>query len=269
MTFTTPSFEGSDILARNRGGMPNRETIPIWQRPRTHRFLLCILFARALRPVVTWVEFSGGMENFNVATAVESARDSHWLMPYLGLKPRAAKPPVLHWITALGIRLVPNSLAWGTRFPSVLASCAMILAVYEFGRTIGDWALGLAGALICGTTVLFLKFAWQASYDLHLALWVTVANWCLAIALFKNCRWTGCIGAGAALGIALMVKGPVAILQAIVPVVAFLVWPGRAQDKPGPPKTRWPGPILGGITVTLLLALPWTIYAMVVNRHML
>jgi 4-amino-4-deoxy-L-arabinose transferase-like glycosyltransferase len=288
------------------------EIRPPWASKTLHRVLICLVFAAALTPVIPWVQFSGGMENFNVATALESQRDHHWLMPYLGMEPRAAKPPLLHWITAVGIELIPNSLAWGSRGASILASCAMLVAVYELGRVLLDWRLGLVGAFCCGTTILFLKFAWQASYDLHLALWVTVTNWCLAMALLKNMRWRGCLGAGVALGLALMVKGPVAILQTVVPWVAFLAWrrwrekssgqspvafsPSRCtqgegrgggllvapapiadQKNPSPypspavpgEGTGWSLPLLAGTALTLLVALPWTLYAMWLNRHML
>jgi 4-amino-4-deoxy-L-arabinose transferase-like glycosyltransferase len=230
--------------------------------------LICLIFVAALTPAVPWVEFSGGMENFNVATAQESQRDGHWLMPYLGLEPRAAKPPLVHWITALGIKYLPNSLAWGARLPSIAVSCAMLLAVYELGRTLEDERLGLIGAFVCGTTILFLKFAWQASYDLHLALWVTVANWQLALATFKGRRWGGSLGAGLALGLALMTKGPVAILQTFVPWAVFLMW-RRLRRSPTQSSVPSPQSCLAGLAVTLAIALPWTLYAAWLNRHML
>jgi 4-amino-4-deoxy-L-arabinose transferase-like glycosyltransferase len=240
-----------------------------WHNPWFHRALICIIFAGALIPVIPLAEFSGGMENFNVATAVESQRNGHWLMPYLGLLPRAAKPPLVHWITAVGISLFPNSLAWGSRGPSIFISCAMLVAVYELGRTLEDWLLGLIGAFICGTTILFLKFAWQASYDLHLALWVTVANWQLARATFHQRRWSGCLLAGVAIGLALMCKGPVALLQTIFPWAAFLAWRRWRWKSHTRGAAAWTGPILCAVGLMLLIALPWTLYAVWVNRHML
>jgi len=235
------------------------------EQPRAwpHCLLIVAVFALALAPVLTWVEFSGGMENFNVATAQESQRDNQWIIPYLGLAPRAAKPPLLHWITAAGIRLIPQSLALGARIPSIPAACGLLLAVYALGRSLEDWKFGLTGAFICGTTLLFLKFAWQASYDLHLALWVMVANACFAGAMYRDHRWIGCLGAGAAIGCALMVKGPVALLQTIVPWAAFLIFRSRKwKQQVFDFWPYWDGPINAGFVVLLLIAAPWTAYAL-------
>ena len=147
----------------------------------------------------------------------------------------------------------------GARLPSIVASCAMLVAVYELGSCLGDWTLGLVGAFVCGTTFLFLKFAWQAEYDLHLALWVTVANWCLAAATFQNRRWSGCLGAGAAMGLALMSKGPVAIVQIALPWVAYLAW-RKWKWKLSLPG-QWAKPLIGGAALCLLISLPWVLYA--------
>jgi 4-amino-4-deoxy-L-arabinose transferase-like glycosyltransferase len=255
--------------------------------------LICLVFALGLAPVIPWVEFSGGMENFNVATALESQRDDHWLMPYLGLEPRSQKPPLVHWITAAGIKLLPQSLAWGSRGASIAVSCATLVAVYELGTALEDGLLGLVGAFVCGTTILFLKFAWQASYDLHLALWVTAASACLAMATFRGRRWSGFCGAGIALGLALMTKGPVAILQTVIPWAAFLGWrkwvwkeATTLENSPSPctqgegrgggsslsnaaPRASWTFPLIAGFALSLLISLPWTLYAMWVNRRML
>ena len=249
---------------------PLNHSDSFWHKPLFHRLLILAVFAAGLTPTVPMVQFTGGMENFNIATAQESQRDGHWLMPYLGLQPRAAKPPLVHWITAIGIQLFPNSMAWACRLPSIFVSCFMLLAVYELGRTLDDWPLGLTGAFVCGTTILFLKFAWQAEYDLHLALWVTVTNACLAMATFKDRRWFGCLGAGAALGLALMSKGPPAFIETILPWAAYLAWRRWKWKLPTIESgmTTWTMPILGGIALMLLVAIPWTLYAFWVNRHM-
>jgi 4-amino-4-deoxy-L-arabinose transferase-like glycosyltransferase len=144
----------------------------------------------------------------------------------------------------------------------------MLLAVYELGRVLEDWLLGLTAAFVCGTTYFFLKFAWQASYDLHLALWVTLADLGLAMATFRDRRWSGIALAGASLGVALMVKGPVALLQTLAPWVVFLVW-RRWRWKEEGTASKWTAPLAVGAGLMALIALPWTLYAMWINRHML
>src|SRR5207248_357026 len=101
----------------------------------------------------------------------EVQRDGHWLIPTMNGEPRVKKPPLVHWLTAAGLA-TPGPRTWAARWPSLVAACLTLIAVYELGRAVEYWQLGLTAACITGSYILFLKFAWQASYDLHLALWV-------------------------------------------------------------------------------------------------
>src|SRR5258706_141792 len=234
------------------------------------------LFFGAIAPTLSWLEFSGGMENLNIATALELRRDhpDNWLIPMLEGEPRIKKPPLTAWITAAAIRsqtvadlssLEPavrraaaDRLAWEVRWPSLLAACLMLIAVYELGRVIADPATGLVAALIAGTTVIFLKFSRSAMIDVHLGLWVTVANIFLAHAILKGRRWSGCIGAGVALGLAFMIKGPVAWAQTLASAIPFIIipqWRGDC-DRAKPKTLAWLAPIPGGLLVTCSHPLP-------------
>src|SRR3954468_3216243 len=199
------------------------------------------LFLAAIAPTLSWLEFSGGMENLNIATALELRRDhpDDWLIPTLEGKPRIKKPPLTAWITAWAIRpatveamsdgdpavraAAAKQLAWEVRWPSLLAACLMLVAVYELGRVVADPTVGVVAAIVGGTTIMFLKFGRSAMIDVHLGLWVTVANVFLAHAILKGRRWSGCLGAGVALGLAFLIKGPVAWVQTLAPALLFIV----------------------------------------------
>jgi 4-amino-4-deoxy-L-arabinose transferase-like glycosyltransferase len=238
------------------------------------------LFFGAIAPTLSWLEFSGGMENLNIATALELRRDhaDNWLIPTLEGEPRIKKPPLTAWITAAAIRpqtvadlssLEPavrraaaDRLALEVRWPSLLAACLMLIGVYELGRVIADPTTGLVAALIVGTTIMFLKFGRSAMVDVHLGLWVTVANVFLAHAILKGRRWSGCIGAGAALGLAFMIKGPVAWVQTLAPALVFVIvreW-RDARDREKPNLLAWLAPIAVGVLVMCAVALPWYLY---------
>ena len=229
-------------------------TSPWWMRRGAHWLLLAALFFAAIAPTLRWLDFRDGMENFNVITAMEMTRDGHWLLPTLNGAPRLQKPPLTQWITAWGIS-TSDSLEWGARWPSLVLACIMLLAVYELGRVAGDWRLGLTAALACGTTVFFLRFARRASYDMQLATWVTVANVFLAKLVLERKWWLGCAGAGLALGLALMTKGPPALAQTVVPVVVFagaawcVAWKTGGRPSPLPsPGVPGEGEAAGGLT---------------------
>lgn len=60
---------------------------------RAHLAII-LLFFIALAPTLTWLEFSSGSENLIVATALETRRTGHWLIPTMRGQPRIAKPPL-------------------------------------------------------------------------------------------------------------------------------------------------------------------------------
>jgi 4-amino-4-deoxy-L-arabinose transferase-like glycosyltransferase len=222
------------------------------KRPWVHRILIAGVFFAIIGPTLSLLDFTGGMEDYNVATAAETVRDGHWAIPTLSLQPRLVKPPIVHWITALGLMSSPRHLAWGARWPSLAVASLGLVAIYDLCRLLVDVPTGLIGACVGGTNVLFLKFAGQASYDINFATWVTWTNVFLAAAITARRRWA-LPAAGLCLGLAIMCKGPVAILQTVVPLGVFLV----IEKRPRPS-----GSILLAAAVCLAVALPWPIYVL-------
>jgi 4-amino-4-deoxy-L-arabinose transferase-like glycosyltransferase len=151
----------------------------------------------------------------------------------------------------------------------------MLVATYALGKLLVDWRVGLSAAAVCGSSLLFLRFSRAATTDVQLALWVTVANAFLALAVLRRRAWPGYLGAGAALGLAFMSKGPVAFVQTLVPFIAFVAWrrfagapsdddqhtmpPDYAArgdaDRPAP--VRHTLPLVAGLVVMLAVGLPW------------
>jgi hypothetical protein len=221
------------------------------------------------------------MENLNIATALELRRDQpdNWLLPTLEGEPRVKKPPLTAWMTAAAIRprtvadlssrdagvrdAAATRLAWEVRWPSLLTACLMLVAIYELGRVVADSTTGIVAALIAGTTGMFLKFSRMAMIDVNLGLWVTLANVFMAHAVLKGRRWTGCVGAGVALGLAFLSKGPVPWVQSIVPVVVYVLvlwWRTRGEKRGW--RRGWVLPMVAGTLAMLAIALPWYLYVL-------
>src|SRR5436190_3095390 len=98
-----------------------------------------------LAPAATWAQFQNSIECIAVGTALETRRDGHWLVPTLGGETRTRKPPLTAWLTAAAVQ--PGTIAgmssrdeaereaayswftWEARWPSVAATCLMLLAV--------------------------------------------------------------------------------------------------------------------------------------------
>ena len=246
-------------------------------------------------PTLTWLEFSSGSENLNVGTAMEILREDRWLLPTLDGEPRVAKPPLTAWITAVAIDAstfqamssrdadirarAEKQLTWQVRWPFLLTSCLMLLATAELGRVLGagDWRVGVIAAAACASNLFFLRHGRQATTVVQLALWVAVANVGLAHAIMRGRWWSGGIGAGLALGLAFMSKGPVALVQSVAPVAVFLLWDAWISRRRGDDDARaLPHGLASvaakramqlaiAIVLFALVALPW--YALVASKN--
>ncbi len=242
--------------------------------------LLTTLFFAAVAPTLTWLEFSGGSENLVVGTVLEMRRGGAWLIPTLKGEPRTTKPPLTTWLTATAvtpdtIRALSDpqrrdrayrKLAWQTRWPALASSCLLIVATAFLGRVIAGDRAGLLAAAIAGSSLMWLVFGRSNSTDVQLALWVTVTNVCFAYALFTPRRWIACIAGGIALGLALMSKGPVALVQTVVPLAVFATWQRSWTARQQRPPIA---PFITAALIALIIALPWPLYVLSHNRGQL
>ena len=244
--------------------------------------LIPAFFFLAIAPTLPWLQFAGGSENLVIETVLEMRRGGPWFVPTLQGKPRDAKPPLTAWVTAAAARpdtvarlsgidraardAAFESFAFQARWPTLLSACVMLAAAAALGDLLLGRPGGAAAALACGSSLMFLRFSRSVTTDVQLALWVTVCNAFLALAIFRRRAWLGYVGAGAALGLAMMSKGPVALVQTVVPFGAFLVWrrlfTPRAAAQDSSPNLRdraWPA-ITSGLVVMLLIGLPWYLH---------
>lgn len=203
--------------------------------------LLAATFFAIVAPSLRWFEFTNGGEDGVVVAALELRRgESDWLVPTLFGEARTKKPPLATWMSALAVRPTTvarlddadpvrrdaayRRLAWEIRWPGLLASCGTLLAVYALGATLHSPRLGLAALVIFGSSFFWLRWSRWATTDVQLSLWVAVANVFFAQAILRGRIWRGFILGGAALGLAMMAKGPVALLQCALPVAMFAGW---------------------------------------------
>jgi 4-amino-4-deoxy-L-arabinose transferase-like glycosyltransferase len=215
---------------------------------------------------------------------LEMRRGGPWIIPTLKGAPRTTKPPLTAWLTAAAVRPATVAalanpvlrtrayieLGWQSRWPALLASCLMLIATFELALIIvpDDMIVALSAAAICGSCILFQRFARAATTDVYLAFFVTLANLFFAKTIFTAAhKKLYAVAGGVALGLALMSKGPPALAQTIAPLAIYWLWRvvesrrGAAKNPTSPkPRLDWIAIILATI-ITLLIALPWPIYA--------
>jgi 4-amino-4-deoxy-L-arabinose transferase-like glycosyltransferase len=227
------------------------ESTPVPDLSTRRATLFAILIAAAVfaavAPTLRWIELTGGNENIVVETALEIRRNGTWLLPTMLGEPRIKKPPLVAWITAASMRgqtlrelddpqrsdAAYRDLAWQVRWTGLLAGCLTIVATFALARLILNNRLALVAAAAVGTMILFQKYMRQSTTDVHLTLWVTVANAALAYGLLRR-RWRGpTIVTAIALGIAFLCKGPVALLLTLAPAIVFWLWFLPPRGRPG------------------------------------
>jgi 4-amino-4-deoxy-L-arabinose transferase-like glycosyltransferase len=250
--------------------------------------LAAIIFA-ALAPALTWPQVTADSETWVVQSILEMRRGGPWWIPTLDGNPRVRKPPLTQWISAAAVKPSTmsaltsrdpavrepgyQSLAWEIRWPVLFQASLLLVAVGWLGQLLDGLPTGIFAVLIGGSSMLFDRFSRLAAPDVPLAMSVAWANLFLGLAIVGKRPRLGYIGAGAALGIALMSKGPVAFLFTIIPFAIFQTIFGaifRESLFPGEEKPQrvWPA-ILIGIAVMLAIGLPWPISALIRNSQSL
>lgn len=212
------------------------------------------------------------------AAARAMAETGDWLIPRVNGLPRYDKPPLVYWLMALMYGL-PAQMAWnplGTwaaRFPSALGAVLVMVALCDTllrwpqpvlaanptqgARAVTGPAVALGAALAFALSPLALLWGRTAVSDslftatLALAL---LAGWRSYASAGRHWWWSWLW-----LGLAVLTKGPVAVVLAALTWLAF-AW--FQADLGGVLRGLRP---LRGLALTTLVALPW--YALALGHE--
>ena len=235
--------------------------------------LLALLICASVWPTLGWSEFGNGSEQLVVAAALESSREGRVLVPVMNGEPRLRKPPLTTW-AAMAAAPDAAALADGPVDDAAYRSAAvrvrtaalgfaflLLLATFELGRVLGGRDVGLIALAVCGSTFFFVEQSIRLTTDLTLAVFVVGANVAVAHALVRGRILSGCAVAGVLLGLGFLAKGPVALVQTVVP--AGVVWVSAgivprvlSVDPRLPPRLRGSA-VSTGVLLFATIALPW------------
>jgi len=191
----------------------------------------------------------------------ECARDmfvsGDYVVPYFNGVWRFDKPALLYWLQA-GAYGAFGVGEFAARLPSALAALAAILLTYELGRRLFDPSTGLLGGLVLASATMFCAAAHFANPDTLLAA-CTILTFLCCWRAFQggNRRWL--LAAGAAAGLGVLAKGPVAVALPVAAVGLFLLWSRRLG-------LLWDRHVLGAGLLCFLVFAPWYAWVAVDTR---
>ena len=163
------------------------------------------------------------------------------------------KPPLCFQAGAVACRIFGVNL-FAVRLPSFLFAAALLAVMYCTLRRIrGEAVAQLAVLLTLSCAVFFFLYAGQCMTDMALAFCVCSAVF--AYMLFdresvRRNKKLASIGFFAALGLGMIVKGPVALVMAGLPILFFVLLGNRWRDLRN---HAW----ILGFAVFFLIAAPW------------
>jgi len=193
--------------------------------------------------------------------ARDMAESGDWVTPRLYGKPWFEKPPLLYWGAGLSFKLFGVSEA-AARLPSaisaLLATLAMAwLALQLYGAETARWVL-----LLLPTTVGMIGFSHAAATDMPFSGMLTIAMVCAAVALgltkdehtpiLPQTPWLALVLFGLVLGLAVLAKGPAAIVLSGGAVFLWALFTKRWRDA-----FRLLHPV--ALAAFCITALPWYI----------
>jgi hypothetical protein len=95
-----------------------------------------------------------------------------WVTPSLNGVAYLEKPPLLHWTGLLFCELLGTISEGVLRLPAALYGLGAVLIAWLFGRNLGRERAALAGAFMCGTSVLYLEYSKIVLTDIALTFMV-------------------------------------------------------------------------------------------------
>lgn len=195
------------------------------------------------------------------ATApIEMIHSGDYIIPTINYEPYLLKPPLIYWMVAMSYKITGVINPWTARLPTALSGIVLVIVFYLIATQFFGRELSLVASLMLLVSPYVLVKMRQCEIDLVLTLALFIAIYCL----YKYCypgegkTYYFALLSGLFLGLATLLKGPVAVMFYLVAMASLAV-----SDKSNLKK-------LFGCTSLLILgvfvltAFPW--YVAVIQR---
>lgn len=246
-------------LRQPRGAVQDADTSHF--NARRHAPLLLVAWWAVLMLTVIAVRPLTPVDETRLTTiAWEMHLSGDWLSPRLNGALYGHKPPLLMWLINLGWSAFAVSEAW-PRWLTGGFGLGSIALLWKLAQRLVPERVEVAAlaTLVAASTVGWMVFTGAVMYDLALSFFVLLAV--LNIARAAEGTGGAWVMVGAALGLGILTKGPVALVH-VLPLA--LLGPWWMQSDAGAAARGW-GRWYGGVGVAVLvgaaIALAWAIPA--------
>jgi 4-amino-4-deoxy-L-arabinose transferase-like glycosyltransferase len=189
-----------------------------------------------------------------VSAAWEMWLRGDFLVPFKNGEPYSHKPPFMFWMFQAGWAMFGVN-DWWPRLVQPLFSAGALLLTYLLARRLWPQHAGLGGqaALVLVSALLWILFSTTLMFDVILAFWVLLGMHGVLNAADGKRR--GFAMLGIAIGMGLLTKGPVILLN-LLPVTVLAPW-----WHPGLKWGRWFGGVVLAVLLGAAIALAWAVPA--------
>lgn len=191
-----------------------------------------------------------------------------FVQPRLQEEARNKKPVGIYWMQAITAEVfssAPYNEVWAYRIPSVLGALLAVIFVFGIGAKLYDRETGLVAGGLMASSLLLVGEAHIAKTDAVL-LACTAAAQLMIVHFFVAARQGAprpplrySIGLGVALGLAILVKGPIAPIVCTLTIVTVSLWEGRWG-------WFWSMRPIFALYVVILMNVPWLVAIMLVTK---
>ena len=189
-------------------------------------------------------------EGRNAEVAREMLATGDWVTPHFNSFAYLDKPAVYFWMVAASLRTFGVSEG-AARLPSALMGAATMLLIWFLARRMFGESAALRAGIVFASCPLAIVLAREVIFDMTLTFFVTLALaafWLAEESDFQK-PWLQIL-MFAAMGVAIITKGPVGVLLPLLSILIYTAVCGRWRSWK---RLRWGV----GLPVFLAVALPW------------
>lgn len=218
--------------------------------PRPQPFLLLVILAVLYMTALGSVSLWDVDETRNATAAEEMMTRGDLVIPTVNGTVRAHKPPLHYWFMILAYKLFGVG-EFSARFFQAFFGLATVLMVFTAGSTILGNTAGLFSGAVLGVSFMFTVAARSATTDTFLIFFTNAAILAGFLASRKKI-WA--VVSWAAMGFAVLAKGPVGVVLPLGALVLF-----RLIDRRGTRGVKGFQELFppAGILLFIVIAAPW------------